>query len=147
MKTIKIQLIQGENTPLEFIENVDSRRLDEVSGTLAYRILKLRENAIKFRQNIGFSFARKFDVKIIIDGQSIDGTKLFNSTVKFGITVQSNDLSYKRFHAFIDQLVIDILSGQLESEGTYNELKSGLVHGVSVSKGAKQYLKQVAELS
>lgn len=146
-QVIKIELLQGENAPLVFMTELSKdAKLDEVSGTLAYRILKLREKVKKYRINLGFSFARKFDVQITIDGQSANGTEVnMASTVKFGVTVQSNDKSYKDFHGFISELVEAILTGENKAEGVYNDLKSGLEHGKSVSKGAKNFLKIAKE--
>lgn len=143
MKTVKIELLQGENKPLVFSTEVsEDAKLNVISGTLAFRILKLREKAKKYKMNLGFSFARKFDVKITIDGESVDGTQINGySSIKFGVTVQSNDKSYKAFQGFISELVEAVLTGEHKAEGTYNDLKSGLEHGKSVSKGAKQLLK------
>jgi len=152
MKNIKIELLQADKSPLTFIEAIESRRLDEISGTLAYRILALRQDAKEFNINLGFSFARKFDVKITIDGQEQSGTEVFKSMVKFGITVQGNEKSMEKFHKFINRLVLSILAGEGQIEGTYKELRNELkgAKAKSVSAGAKVYLKNVqriAELS
>ena len=152
-KNVKIELLQGENSPLVFAENIESRKLNEVAGTLAFRILKLREKAKKYGMKLGFSFARKFDVRITIDGVSASGTEdEFKSMVKFGITVQSNEKSMEKFHSFIKDLVLSILAGEGQQEGTYKSLKGELLNGKtpSVSAGAKMHLKnlqRVAELN
>ena len=63
--------------------------------------------------NIGFSFARKFDVKITIDGKSADGTKtILNGLMRFAITLQDNEKSIERFNGFITELVLDVLTGE-----------------------------------
>lgn len=128
LKTIKIELSQGENTPIVMSEQVESNKLTEVSGTLAYRILKLRQNAKRFKMNLGgFSFARKFDVKITIGENSASGTDtLGRSVVKFGITIQSKETSADNFNDFIGMLINDILCGDSQIEGDFAELKENL---------------------
>lgn len=126
MKTIRIDLVQGEKM-LTFEESVESRKLDEISGTLAYNILTLRQDAKEFGVKLDFSFARKFDVKIIIDGIEKSTSELFKSKVKFPCTVQSTDKSYEKFHKFIHRLVMNLLAGADRVEGTFEELKSDLI--------------------
>ena len=47
MKTVKIELLQGDNAPLVFSTGIESNCLDEVSGTLAFRITKLMQKSQK----------------------------------------------------------------------------------------------------
>lgn len=123
MKTVKIELLQGENSPLVFSTPVESNKLDEISGTLAFRIITLMKKARKYKMNIGFSFARKFDVRLTIDGVSTDGTNaLLNGLMKFSITLQDNEKSMERFHGFIEELVLEVATGQSALEGTFAEL-------------------------
>ena len=119
MKVIKIELIQNGSV-LEFSTNVESQRLDEISGTLSGRIISLMLKSQKYKMNLGFCFKRKFDVKITIDGKEASGTEsLMNGVVKFGITLNKVDL----FHDFINELVVDLLNGSNELEYTFEEYK------------------------
>ena len=128
MKTIKIELLQGENSPIVFSTQVESSKLDEVSGTLAFRIIQLMLKVRKYKMNLGgFSFARKFDVQISIEGVAASGTKLNGlDVIKFGITLQRNDNSIEKFHGFISELVGEILCGDSQIEDTFQELKADL---------------------
>lgn len=127
---VKIELIQGDNSPVtvttELTENLKNL---EVAGTLAFRILKLRQKASKYKMNLGgFSFARKFDVKISIGSVSASGTQSIGmNTLKFGITIQNTEKSADKFHEFITDLVNDMLTGDSELEGEFEELKEELV--------------------
>lgn len=126
MKTVKITLLQGENE-LIFSTPIETKKINEIAGTLAYRITALMQKSRKYKMNIGLSFARKFDVAIEIDGKKADGTHtLLNGMVRFGITLQNNEASVDRFHGFISELVADIMTGQSQLEGTIEELKSNL---------------------
>lgn len=125
MKTIKIELLQGDGSPVVASTELDGRcKLDKVSGTLAFRILKLRQKAQKFRMNLGgFSFARKFDVKISIAGKSASGTESIGlGSIKFGITIQNNEKSAMRFHSFIEELVSELLCEDSKIIDTFDEL-------------------------
>lgn len=129
MQTIKIELLQGDNSPIVIsTELTEACKLKEVSGTLAYRLLKLRLKAKKFRMNLGgFSFARKFDVKISIGEKFASGSESIGlSAVQFGITIQDKEESQERFHGFISELVNDILCGDSKIEGEFAELKEDL---------------------
>lgn len=126
MKTIKITLVQKENE-LVFSTPVESQKIDEISGTLSARIIALMVKSRKFKMNLGFSFSRKFDVKIEIDGIEASGTEtILNGLVKFGIAVQTNEASMDRFAEFIGELVNEILTGKNQLEGTFDELKEEL---------------------
>lgn len=128
-QTIKIELLQGDNSPLLFaIEMSADANLSEVSGTLAFRIMKLREKVAKYKMNLGgFSFSRKFDVKISVGGTSASGTEVLGlSSIKFGITLQANEASADRFHDFLNELVLAVLTGEDQIEGTFSELKDEL---------------------
>ena len=129
MKKVVIELLQGENAPIVLSTEISKEaKNSEVSGTLAYRIIKLMQKARKFKMNLGgFSFARKFDVKISIDGVNASGSETLGlSVIKFGITIQNKEKSADRFHDFINELVNDILCGDSELEGDFSELKEEL---------------------
>ena len=123
MKNVSINLIQGE-AKLVFNSELSSRNFTEISGTLSGRILSLMTRKKKYNMNLGgFSFARKFDVRIEIDGQGASGTEtIANGLVQFGITIQNNEKSFERFHGFIGELIEDILTGRNVLEGTLDEM-------------------------
>ena len=131
MKTITITLKQeGGAKELKFSTQIASELLSEISGTLAARIITLAQKVRKYKMDIGFSFSRKFDVCIEIDGQSTDGTTaILNGAVHFGITLQANEGSYTRFYAFIDELVYSLLIGANEIEGEFSEFLAELLPG------------------
>jgi hypothetical protein len=123
MKNVGITLVQGE-AKLHFNTELSSRNFTEISGTLSGRILALMYRKKKYNINLGgFSFARKFDVRIEIDGMASDGTNtIANGLVQFGITIQNNEKSFEKFHGFIGELVEDILTGRNVLEGTLDEI-------------------------
>jgi hypothetical protein len=133
MKNVSINLIQGENS-INFNTELSSRNFTEISGTLSGRILALMVRKKKYNMNLGgFSFARKFDVRIAIDGQSADGTNVIaNGVVQFGITIQNNEKSFEKFHGFIGELVEDILTGRNVLEGTLEEILDA--YGIQLAK-------------
>lgn len=133
MKNVSINLVQGENS-INFNTELSSRNFTEISGTLSGRILALMVRKKKYNMNLGgFSFARKFDVRIAIDGQSADGTSVIaNGVVQFGITIQNNEKSFEKFHGFIGELVEDILTGRNILEGTLEEILDA--YGIQLAK-------------
>jgi hypothetical protein len=133
MKNVSINLIQGESS-INFNTELSSRNFTEISGTLSGRILALMVRKKKYNMNLGgFSFARKFDVRIAIDGQSADGTSVIaNGVIQFGITIQNNEKSFEKFHGFIGELVEDILTGRNVLEGTLEEILDA--YGIQLAK-------------
>ncbi len=129
MMLVTIELLQGDNAPIVLQTEISGDcKLTEVSGTLAYRIIKLRQKAQKYKMNLGgFSFSRKFDVKITSEGVSASGSQSLGlDSIKFGITIQNNEKSADHFHEFINDLVLDILTGESKIEGNFKELKQEL---------------------
>jgi hypothetical protein len=128
IQKIKIELLQGENQPLVFCTEISSVRLSKISGTLAFRIITLMQKAKKYKMNLGgFSFARKFDVRISMNEVSASGTEdLGLSSVQFGITLQANESSVDKFHGFIADLVNAIATGEGQIEDTFVNLKEEL---------------------
>lgn len=125
-KTVTVQLVQG-NKGLSFPLEIESNRIDEIGGTIAHRIKALFLKSKKYKMNLGFSFARKFDVKISIDGQSIDGTtSILNGAMEFGLTIQNNKESLTRFVNFIDELTTDLLTGTSNEVYTLDEVLAEL---------------------
>ena len=128
-QTIKIELLQASNSPLVYSTEISDRAKNSViSGTLAFRIITLFQKARKYKMNLGgFSFARKFDVKITIQGVEASGTEVNGAgSIKFGITLQGNEKSVDQFHNFINDLVLDIMLGTSQVEDTFAELKEDL---------------------
>jgi len=130
IRTVKIQLLQGDKSPITVkTELTKDATLTEVSGTLAFRLIKLRQNAAEYKMNLGgFSFARKFDVRIAIDEVQTDGTTLLgHGEVVFSITLQNNEKSFNNFHKFIAKLTDDILTGESKIEGTFEDFTPELL--------------------
>jgi hypothetical protein len=133
MKNVSISLIQGDAN-LVFNTELSTRNFTEISGTLSGRILSLMFRKKKYNMNLGgFSFARKFDVRIEIDGQGTSGTEcIANGLVQFGITIQNNEKSFEKFHGFIGELIEDILTGRNVLEGTLEEILDA--YGIQLAK-------------
>lgn len=122
MKTIKLTLVQGDNTPLVFTRTIDTEQISEVAGTIIANVLSLYTKARKYKMNIGFCFARKFDVLLTVDGVETSFQKMTSQqTVRFGITLTPQ--SVDRFADFLNELVTDAMT--LKSEMIYdlNEVK------------------------
>ena len=110
MKKIVITLVQGEQK-LIFDTFIESDKITEVSGTLAARIIALMVKSRKYKMNLGFSFSRKFDVQISVEGLGeANGTEtILNGLMQFGITLGLNEGSVQRFGSFIHELVFSVL--------------------------------------
>lgn len=131
MQQVKISLIQDKGT-LEFSTPLRAKKnVETIAGTLSARIVALWLKSRKYKMNLGFSFARKFDVKLEINGQEVDGTNtILNGVMKFGLTLQSSektrDASMERFVAFITELVEEVINGTSQAEGSFDQLKKEL---------------------
>lgn len=122
MKTVKLELIQGDNNPLVFTRTIDTDVITEVSGTIVQNVLNLYAKTKKFKMNIGFSFARKFDVKVTIDGVESSFNKVIASeSVKFGITL--GEKSVERFAEFIHEFVTDCMTQQSDMVVDLEEIR------------------------
>lgn len=123
LTTVSVTLLQGDNKVM-FTESIESVRIDEISGTLAFRILQFRKRVKQFKNamSIGISFARKFDVTIEINGTNANGSQVMNKGLKFGVTIQDSDKSQNEFFTFISILVDDTLTGKSQLVGTFEEL-------------------------
>jgi hypothetical protein len=72
MTTLTLSFVQGANKLTLNRFEVDSVRISEVAGTLAHRIVNARANMIKYGMKIkGFSFNRKFNIELQINGGEI----------------------------------------------------------------------------
>ncbi len=70
--TLTLSFVQGTNKLTLNSFEVDSVRISEVAGTLAKRIITARINMIKYGMKIkGFSFNRKFNIELQINGGEI----------------------------------------------------------------------------
>lgn len=125
-KQVKLELVQNNNV-LTFTTNIESQEATVLSGTIAYRIIDLFAKSKKFKMNLGgFSFARKFDVKISIEGvETVSGSKtFFQETTKFGITLRETQESITNFGEFIGALVYSATTGLYELEINQADLVS-----------------------
>lgn len=112
-KSVRIELTnQSDSTKSVSIETeIESENIQEVANTTAARILSLYKKAKKFKQSIGFTFARKFDVKLVIDGYEVNGTQtILGGAMEFSITVQNSENSVNKFVEFINELTFDCLT-------------------------------------
>jgi len=72
MTTLTLSFVQGANKLTLNRFEVDSVKISEIAGTLATRIINARANLIKYGVKIkGFSFNRKFNIELQINGGEI----------------------------------------------------------------------------
>jgi hypothetical protein len=70
--TLTLSFVQGANKLTLNRFEVDSVKISEIAGTLATRIINARANLIKYGVKIkGFSFNRKFNIELQINGGEI----------------------------------------------------------------------------
>lgn len=122
-KVIRIELIQKGHV-ITFTTEINDEKLSVIAGTIAFRIVTMCQKVRKFKMNLnGFSFSRKFDVQLTIEGESANGTQtIANGSVHFGLTLQDKENSVERFGDFIKELVCDILTGTSKAEIELGEL-------------------------
>lgn len=123
-KQIRIDLIQGDKVVTFTTEMSENANISTVSGTLSLRIVTLFQKVKKFGFKLdGFSFARKFDTKITIEGAEVSGTDtILNGSMRFGITLQNSENSVERFGAFVHELVSEVMTGTGKMEIELSEL-------------------------
>ena len=101
VKTTKlsIEFVQGANKLNVSNVEINSVNIGQISQTLANRILTARANMKRYGMSIqGFSFNRKFDVVLRIDGcESVNVSDLFAGLFNAQITLQANEKSFERF--------------------------------------------------
>lgn len=133
-KQIRIDLIQGEKIISFNAELSENLNISQVAGTLALRIVGLFQKVKKFNFKLdGFSFARKFDVKIIVEGKEASGSAvILNGSMQFGITLQNTDKSVTTFGEFVHELVNDVMTGAGNMEIDLPELLAEV--GLSVEE-------------
>ena len=126
--TVRIELLQNGKAVHFSTDLSDDLKIPAVAATLAHRVVSLFQKAKKFRINLnGFSFARKFDVKIVIGGTEATGTGvILNGSMQFGLTLQDTEKSVRNFAEFIDELVTEVMTGASKVElDTIEELIEG----------------------
>ncbi len=104
MKNVKLTLVQ-ENANLEFAKAIDSDKISEISGTLCHKVLKVQELREKFKIDLGgFSFHRRFKLRIEIDGQKLDESICYvKNQLEMSITLK--DTNKQNFVLFLHELV------------------------------------------
>ena len=112
--TLTLSFVQGANKLTLNRFEIDSVRISEIAGTLAHRIINARANMIKYGMKIkGFSFNRKFDVVLEINGcESVSLNDLFigdDNKVNFSA---KNEQQFKVKERVIVQKVLPFYSKQ-----------------------------------
>ena len=104
--TVRVVLKQ-EKGEIEFTKTVDSRKVDEISGTVSKAIVDFAERVKKYKLKLdNFSFSRKFQVIIEIDNETASMNDLgVKSTVIFGVTMKKPS----KFMEFMNDIVAGIL--------------------------------------
>lgn len=96
---LSIEFVQGANKLNVSNVQIDSIKINEISGTLANKILTARANMKRYGMSIkGFSFNKKFDIILSIDGcEPMNVSGLFGGLFDAKITLQANEKSFERF--------------------------------------------------
>jgi hypothetical protein len=100
---LSIEFVQGANKLNVANVQIDSIKIDEIAGTLAHRILTARANMKRYGMSVkGFSFNRKFDMMLKIDGcEAVNISDLFGGIIAPTITLSAEANSFKRFSDII----------------------------------------------
>lgn len=122
---VNVKFVQGANELTISNLIVETTKISEVSGTLARKVLTARANMKRYGFAIkGFSFNRKFDVVLSINGQ--EGTninELFAGLGDFKITLQTTESSFKKFADIIHDLVFEQMTGASQMVYELDEVK------------------------
>ena len=96
---LSIEFVQGANKLNVSNVEINSVNIGQIAETLAGKILTARANMKRYGMSVkGFSFNRKFDVVLSIDGcESVNVSDLFAGLFEARITLQANENSFKRF--------------------------------------------------
>lgn len=126
MKTTKlsIEFVQGANKLNVSNVQIDSVKINEISGTIANKILSARANMKRYNMSIkGFSFNKKFDVILSIDGcEPMNISGLFGGLFDAKITLQANAKSFERFKNIIHDMTFCALTGASSDVLEFNEV-------------------------
>lgn len=107
-KHVTVTLVQKESK-LVFSKEIATDTISEVSGTIAQNIIVLADRCRKYKINTGFSFSRKFDIMVSIDGEQMNHNKLYGTeTIRFGVTLNPKNIS--NFAYFIHDLVEGVMT-------------------------------------
>ena len=127
MKTtnLSIEFVQGTNKLNVANVQIDSVKIDEIAGTLAHRILTARANMKRYKMSVkGFSFNRKFDMVLKIDGcEPVNISDLFAGIMSAQVTLQANENSFKRFAHIIQDMTFCAMTSRKNDVFTLGELE------------------------
>jgi hypothetical protein len=127
MKTtnLSIEFVQGANKLNVANVQIDSVKIDEIAGTLAHRILTARANMQRYKMSVkGFSFNRKFDMVLKIDGcEPVNISDLFAGIISAQVTLQANENSFKRFAHIIQDMTFCAMTSMKNDVLTLDELE------------------------
>jgi len=127
--TLNLSFVQGANKLTLNHFEVDSVKITEIAGTLAKRIITARANMIKYGMKIkGFSFNRKFDIMLQINGcEAVCLNDLFfgeDNKVNFSA---KDEAQFKVKAGILCELIYDLvhlsLTGENQMVIDYSELK------------------------
>lgn len=107
MKTIRIELKQGENT-LNFSRSFDTdlRAVTTIGNTVAGHILNVFNTAKEHGIKLGFKFSQSFELNIHSDNQTLNfKDSLFAEMGLKGFKVVNTDKSKERLCTFIGAMV------------------------------------------
>jgi methionine salvage enolase-phosphatase E1 len=128
MKTTKlnIEFVQGTNRLNVSNVQIDSVKINEISGTIANRILTARANMKRYGMKVqGFSFNKKFDIVLSIDGcEAVNISDLFGGLFDAKITLQANAKSYERFANIIHDMTFNALTSENRNIVSIGELQA-----------------------
>jgi hypothetical protein len=127
MKTnLSIEFVQGTNKLSVANVQIDSVKIDEIAGTLAQRILTARANMQRYKMSVkGFSFNRKFDMILKIDGcEPVNISDLFAGIISAQVTLQANENSFKRFAHIIQDMTFCAMTSMKNDVLTIGEVET-----------------------
>lgn len=122
---LSIEFVQGANVLNVANVQINSVRIDEIAGTLANRILTARANMKRYKMSVkGFSFNRKFDMMLKIDGcEAVNISDLFGGMISAQVTLQANENSFKRFANIIQDMTFCAMTSAKNDVVTLGELE------------------------
>ena len=101
MKVVTIKLRQNESE-LMFQTAVNSPKINEISGTLAKRIIDLKKKSKERKLNFGVNFSRKFNIEFKVEGVEADTNNfLLNELFKANITINNEE----NFALFVNEII------------------------------------------
>jgi hypothetical protein len=121
---LSIEFVQGTNKLNVASVQIDSVKINEIAGTLAHRILTARANMKRYKMSVkGFSFNRKFDMILKIDGcEAVNVSDLFGGLIDAQLTLQANENSFKRFANIIHDMTFCAMTSAKNDVLTLGEM-------------------------